>query len=99
MNGGRAKLGIALPLQIDGNAARNRLRMGRGGGAPDEQRPRIDMPAAGNKHTVHPLAHFNFTRSPLSPPPPVASRNSSPKSLVPSKFGQNAPKIGKLFQE
>jgi hypothetical protein len=33
------------------------------------------------------------------PPPPVASRKSSPKSLIPSKSGQNSPQLEKVFRE
>jgi hypothetical protein len=35
----------------------------------------------------------------LSPLPPVASRNSPPKSPIPSTSGQNAPQIQKVSQE
>jgi hypothetical protein len=35
----------------------------------------------------------------MLPPPPVASRNSWPKSPIPSKSGRNAPNLEIFFQE
>jgi hypothetical protein len=54
--------------------------------------PRSVRPPALATRTPHPRIH-------ASPAPPVASRNLSPKSRIPSKSGQNAPQIEKVSRK